>query len=185
MRTRAHWGPSSKRRLLAWRGPHHVPRWSSKWNFKVHPDVSTLTDVSSGIMGTHTCVRACRWVWGVSTRKPASRGGCGCAWSMHVGGCESVPWDPRSQAGKPLWVLPCQVLCWQLHAWDLVCSPHDHPVEKAVSPHFAGEDMAAELSHLSKVTQVRNGDFEPSLRDCTPGATGACLSSRGHRGMQA
>lgn len=100
-------------------------------------------------------------------------------------GCECVPWDPRSRVGEPPWVLPCRALCWRLHACDLVQPPHDHPMEKAASPHLAGEDMAAELSHLSKVTQVRSGDFEPRLRDCTPAATGACLSSWGHHGMQA
>ena len=57
---------------------------------------------------------------------------------------------------------------WWLPAWDLTHPPHDHPVEKAASLHIAGEDMAAKLSHLSKVTQVRSGVLYPARRSAPP-----------------
>lgn len=87
--------------------------------------------------------------------------------------CPESP--PGGQASLPGFYL---AVYWQLPAWDLTQPPHDHPVEKAASLHVAGKDTAAELSHLSKVTQVRSGDFVPCPQVCTP--TAAPCSHVGH-----
>ena len=86
---------------------------------------------------------------------------------------------PESPPGGRVSLPGCFLaMYWRLPAWDLTQPPHDHPVEKAASLHVAGEDTAAELSHLSKVTQVRSGDFVPCPQVCTP--TAAPCSHLGH-----
>lgn len=72
-------------------------------------------------------------------------------------------------------VLPCCVLvasCLGPHP-----SPSRPPRGEGSVLHTAGEDMAAKLSHLSKVTQVRSGVlYCPQV--CTP--TAAPCSHLGH-----
>ena len=82
----------------------------------------------------------------------------GCMWKA-VSVCPESP--PGGWASLPGFYC---AMYRRLPIWDLIQPPQDHPMEEAASLHVAVEDTAAELSHLSKVTRVRSGDFEPCLQ---------------------